>query len=273
MSRLIDCRNIEPPFLTPRRRSAGAVFWRLAAILVVLAVANLPTTGRALSCMKQPIEAIALCDGGACTDGFMITTGIRKYACDFVPAVDALSNRQRTELLEVLRGLGHEEPSGIYQLTVDERCLYDASSMAACRNAAGVVKLSDDPDPRMLKQHKDDWEAEARWSRLSVGFWSSGGAAIIVAAALLIWPWLLFCLAGFFRRHIGVLLLVSIPMEAFIAFELLRADRSDPFGAQPKAWFDGETICIALLAAAIPIQLGYVIFRRWRRKARRPKHA
>jgi hypothetical protein len=250
-----------------RNRSA-----RLAALAVALALISTPTEVHAYTCAPDKTIAIALCQEGACTDGFEIDhESIPDTMCGRRPVVRALSDEVRSSFQQIAGHLDQKDLSGVYELETYPDCLGRGwqEKREWCLATATITKVSESIDPQTLNDYRTEWLVKEQQARRSAMFrhWGRPVVFILLTIFSLGWSWLLVILMPSLRKYTGYLLILAIPIQLFVYY-LFFLYRSSFFAVWVPVWNQLALVCGFLILLAIPSQLGFLIWKKFKTKPR-----
>lgn len=238
-------------------------------LIALLALLSTATASHALTCeiSEQPI-AIALCDGGVCSEGFAVVyvSVEPNGGCQVRPVVRELSEASLDVFAQSARLSPPLRLSGIYEAEIS--CRGYRSLGERCVTPTSIKRLSERIDRRTLDAHRSEWKDAERQAYRSHLLRYGGGIAILVSLTLLVigWPWALGAVAPAVRRHIGKTLLVAIPLQLLMYFLLYGV--STPYLHYGSGPFEGVgRWCSILIAVAIPLQLIAFVRRKYKARA------
>ena len=245
---------------------------RLAAFVVPLALLLTPMTSHAYTCAPNKTIAIALCQEGACTDGFEIDhESIPDTMCGRRPVVRALSDEVRSSFQQIAGHLDQEDLSGVYELETYPDCLRHGwqEEREWCLASATITKVSESVDPQTLNDYRTEWLVKEQQARRSAMFrhWRRPVVFILLTIFSLGWSWLLVILMPSLRKYTGYLLILAIPIQLFVYY-LFFLYRSSFFAVWVPVWNQLALVCGFLILLAIPSQLGFLIWRKFKTKPR-----
>lgn len=241
-----------------------------AAFVAFLAIVATTSTSHAWQCvLPNPTTAVVLCEDGICSEGFGIDHVLTDVGCNMRPVVRELSADGLSVFAEGVRHSYHRDLSGVFEAQVDHYCLNSGWRRKQCFAPTSVRLLSESADPQSLDTYRSEWLETERQAYRSSRSWMWKRSAIFLVLTVLVigWPWALGALIPAFKRNLGWVLLVAIPVQMLMCLRFL-VNLALTIGPIPVLWQWLDTTCAIVIVVAIPIQLGTFIRRKFKTRAR-----